>query len=321
MKLLALRQVTRAYLSSRTFSSTGQSFVDYQNELFNEEQTKQMSDIGRIEKIIVNVEGKPYHSTLSMNKNMSTPYNVAQHVSDWMTEKSALALVNSKYWDMHRPLEEDSSICFLTFTDPEPYQVNKAFWRTCSFLLGATIQNAFSENIKVMLHSFPSPTISSGSFVHDAQLSLNDWKPEPEELQCLSAEMVKFCSKNFPIERLQVSEKLALEIFRENEFKKQHIPDIARQSDGKVTLYRVGSHIDISKGPMVGNTSFLGRCSVTAVHRIETNDGELYRFQGVALPKGLLLNHFAYKIIQDRAAKLNAKQPVQGSKAELSMLS
>ena len=26
-----------------------------------------------------------------------------------------------------------------------------------------------------------------------------------------------------------------------------------------VTLYRVGDHVDISRGPMMGNTSFVGR--------------------------------------------------------------
>jgi len=33
-----------------------------------------------------------------------------------------------------------------------------------------------------------------------------------------------------------------------------------------VTLYRVGDHVDISGGPMIGDTSFLGRrCSIVAV--------------------------------------------------------
>jgi hypothetical protein len=32
-----------------------------------------------------------------------------------------------------------------------------------------------------------------------------------------------------------------------------------------VVLYRVGDHIDLSRGPMVGDTSFVGKCTVTAV--------------------------------------------------------
>lgn len=39
-------------------------------------------------------------------------------------------------------------------------------------------------------------------------------------------------------------------------------------TDNKIVLYRIGDHIDISRGPMVGNTSFLGRCTVSAVSLI-----------------------------------------------------
>ncbi|XP_014281053.1 large ribosomal subunit protein mL39 [Halyomorpha halys] len=295
-------------LSCRQAFYSSSSIVQNQNELFNNELERQTSDIGRIEKITVNVQGKIKNETFSMNKHLSTPFNVAQHISKWMMEKSALALIdNSKVWDMHRPLEDDCTLRFLSFTDEDPYHVNNAFWRTCSFLLGAVIQNAFNDSIKVTLHSFPSPQITSGSFVHDAMVSLDDWKPSSDELRCLSADLLKLSLKELPIERLTVQEQLALEIFSENKFKLQHIPDISKNSGGKVTLYRVGSHIDISKGPMVSNTSLIGRCSITSVHPIETDDGKLYRFQGIALPKGLLLNHFAYKILEDRSTKLNTK--------------
>lgn len=35
--------------------------------------------------------------------------------------------------------------------------------------------------------------------------------------------------------------------------------------DKKVILYRIGDHIDISRGPMIGNTDLLGRCTIAAV--------------------------------------------------------
>lgn len=64
--------------------------------------------------------------------------------------------------------------------------------------------------------------------------------------------------------------------------------------------------MDISKGPMVGNSGLMGRATVSAVHKLTDApvDG-LYRFQGIALPKGILLNHFAYGILENRAKKLN----------------
>ncbi|KAK9501048.1 hypothetical protein O3M35_002170 [Rhynocoris fuscipes] len=293
-------------LFSNRWYSVSKSSIEKQNELFDEECLRQRNAIGRIEKIEVEYEGIPGARKLLLNKGLSTPYNVATHISEWLMRDSALALIDGEtLWDMHRPLEDSCTLKLLRFNDEDPFHVNKAFWKFCSFLLGATINNAFLESVKVDLHSFPSPQITSGSFVYDAYLSLPDWKPTPSELRVLSAEMVTLASRELPVERLQVSEDIAKEIFTENRFKQAQIPKIASSSGGQITLYRMGTHIDISKGPLIGNSSLVGRCTITAVHQIQSDDGPLYRFQGVALPRGLMLNHFAYKILEDRAMKLN----------------
>lgn len=96
-------------------------------------------------------------------------------------------------------------------------------------------------------------------------------------------------------------------LFQDNPFKSEQIPSIVKDSDNdRVTLYRLGDHVDISKGPMVSNSGLMGRVTVTAVHKLADGpvDG-LYRFQGIALPKGIMLNHFAYSILEKRAKKLN----------------
>jgi hypothetical protein len=36
-------------------------------------------------------------------------------------------------------------------------------------------------------------------------------------------------------------------------------------SDNKIILYRMGTHVDISRGPLISNTDIIGRCTVTAV--------------------------------------------------------
>ena len=101
---------------------------------------------------------------------------------------------------------------------------------------------------------------------------------------------------------------LLIEQLQENGYKVSQIPSIAgSSSDGSsVTLYRLGDHVDISPGPMVADTSFLGRrCTVPVAHKISHNAAKLYRFQGVALPKEVYLNHFAFNILEKRASRLN----------------
>ena len=71
--------------------------------------------------------------------------------------RSALAMVNGTLWDMHKPLEEESTIELLHFHADDPFHVNRVFWRSCSFMLGYACDSVFSEHIPVQLHSFPPP--------------------------------------------------------------------------------------------------------------------------------------------------------------------
>ncbi|XP_041978423.1 39S ribosomal protein L39, mitochondrial [Aricia agestis] len=290
--------------------------IERRHHLFTLEKKRQLDKVGRIEKIEVNYKGIPNDCTLVMNKDLSTPYDCARHLSEWHADSSALAVINdSVYWDMHRPLTENCTLQFQNFTVPEPQQVNKAFWRTCSLLLGACASVAFKDTVPVKLHSFPGPDIRSGSFIYDIDLpTLDNWVPTAQELQTLSAEYVLLSRKCLPIERLDVSEELALEMFKDNEHKAGQIPSIAR-ANGKVTLYKVDKHVDISKGPMISHTGLIGKLTIASVHQIPgSEDGSLkrlYRFQGVALPTGVILNHFTFSILQERAKKLNsARSPL-----------
>lgn len=118
--------------------------------------------------------------------------------------------------------------------------------------------------------------------------------------------MTKLASEALKIERLDVSQEIALEMFKENPFKREQLPNISSQSNGIVTLYRVGDHIDISRGPMISNTSFVGRNKIAAAHKVSTSTDQhnIYRVQGVALPSNLSVSAFAFDILANRASKL-----------------
>lgn len=79
--------------------------------------------------------------------------------------------------------------------------------------------------------------MKSGSFVYDAELSnLPEWSPTDNELLILSASMIKLAQKSYKFDRLSVSEELALNIFQDNKFKKEQIPNIVQQSVGNYSL-------------------------------------------------------------------------------------
>jgi large subunit ribosomal protein L39 len=111
--------------------------------------------------------------------------------------------------------------------------------------------------------------------------------------------MIKLSRKKLHFERLEVDVDLALEIFQDNKYKFQQIPEIAQSSvNGRtICMYRIGDFIDISKGPMMTHTGHLNKCTITAVHPLpQCNEisETLYRLQGVALPSGFLVRLMIY---------------------------
>lgn len=287
--------------------------------LFDEEEKRQRSLVGRVQKAEVRYEGVPENATLVMNQHLSTPHDCAKHLSDAILQKAALAEVDGQPWDMHRPLTAEScSLRYLYFRDADPFSVNKAFWRSCSLMLGAVVEEAFKDQYYVQLHSFPSPNVRSGSYVYDVQLPLNSWQPSDQELRVLSGMMRRLAQRELPFRRLEVPQQLALEMFADNEFKRSQVPSIAQQSESgdRVTVYRCGDHVDLSRGPAISHTGLLGRCSICAVHQIDSDSGPLYRFQGVALPSDLMLNYFAYGLLEDRARQLNTTRSLAAGRSE-----
>jgi large subunit ribosomal protein L39 len=297
----------------RCFST--QEVIEHRNRLFNSEQKRQRENVGRIEKIEVRYLGLPSNETLFMNKNLSTPFNCAQHFSEAVCENAVLALINGKkLWDINRPLEESCTLQLLHFKSQDPNLVNQAFWRTCSFLLGGVLQRILKENTGLHLHSFPWPSIKSGSFVHDISLNVDNWNPSAQDLKSIAIEMMKFATENHDIERLEVSHEIALEMFKDNPFKREQLPNISNQNKGVITLYRAGDHIDISKGPMISSTKYISKVQIPSIHKITKEDSNLYRVQGIALPTGFTLSAYAFDILGKRAKRLNTMNlPVESA--------
>lgn len=184
------------------------------SQLFDEEKRRQRSELGRIEKIEVKYKSAADEVVMAMNRNISTPHDCAKHISEGVAKMSAIASVDGNVWDMHRPFTGDCELQLVTMQSPSMRTVNHAFWRTCSFILGAVADNAFKDNVNVHLHSFPIPMITSGSFTYDVFIDLPDWRPTDSELRAMSALFVKLSNNELPLERLEVPGSIALDIFQ-----------------------------------------------------------------------------------------------------------
>jgi large subunit ribosomal protein L39 len=152
---------------------TNDEIRSHRLRIFNNERQTQMERIRRVEKIEVNVQDPIQSTKLLMNKNLSTPYHCAQHISSVLVDRSCLALIDDQQiWDMNRPLENDCTLKFLHFMEEKCEEQNRAYWRTCSFIIGYILETAFKSNYNVELCSFPPPQFQYGSFAYDVKLNL-----------------------------------------------------------------------------------------------------------------------------------------------------
>ncbi|KAK9890968.1 hypothetical protein WA026_013305 [Henosepilachna vigintioctopunctata] len=58
---------------------------------------------------------------------------------------------------------------------------------------------------------------------------------------------------------------------------------------------------------MVTNTNHIGRVTIANVIKLETDieGAPIYRFQGVSLPSSIILDHYAYGLLEERAKEKN----------------
>uniref|UniRef100_A0A5S6QXM1 TGS domain-containing protein n=1 Tax=Trichuris muris TaxID=70415 RepID=A0A5S6QXM1_TRIMR len=289
------------------------------NSLFEKEKVRQQNLIGLMEKIEVRIcdqktlgSGRSEEAViLAMNKDVSTPFDCALHISRVVADRAALALVNGIPWDMRRPLPSDCDLKFLFYTDENPFIVNKAYWRTCSLILGYILETSFKQEVTVTLHSWPAVDISSGSFVYDVDFGKHHgWQPSEKDFRMLShVPPAELRNKDLPIERLDVDASVAGKIFEDNRFKSEQVQSMAstmKRGNKKIPIYRMGDHVDISRGPMISSTAQLGFYSVTAFHYYSTDHfGPLCRVQGVSVPFTQRINSWAWEVVCHNSKTMN----------------
>nr|XP_020851608.1 39S ribosomal protein L39, mitochondrial [Phascolarctos cinereus] len=300
---------TRFIATAPSFQLSTTEAAKMRNELFDREKKRQLSLNPRTEKIEVKHVGKSDPGAIFlMNKNLSTPYNCAMHLSEWYCKKSILALVDGQPWDMNKPLTKSCEIKFLTFKDEDPEEVNKAYWRSCAMMMGCVIERAFKDEYTVTLVRVPEIPVVAGAFCYDVILDkrLDEWIPTPEHLCSFTKDAHALISRDLLFETLDVEAKLALEIFQHNKYKMQFIEEKASQNPERIVkLNRFGDFVDVSEGPLISRTSICFQYEVSAVHDLQGAQlDRLRRFQGLSLPVHLRAHHTIWHKLLERSRKI-----------------
>lgn len=266
------------------------SYISDRIKLFDELKAEYDAEIEAKEKA-------PIKITLPDGKEVdgmawsTTPYQIAQSISQGLADNSVIAKVNGKLWDLDRILECDTKLELLKFEQIEGQQV---FWHSSAHILGEAMEQHYGGCLCY------GPPIEEGfyydMFLEDRQVSSNDFK----NLETLVKKALK---QKQQFIRLEMKKEDLLKMFAYNPFKVRMIN--TKVTTPTTTVYRCGPLIDLCRGPHVRHTGKVKALAVTknsATYWEGNCEAEsLQRIYGISFPNDKQLKE--WKHIQEEAAK------------------
>jgi len=109
----------------------------------------------------------------------------------------------------------------------------------------------------------------------------------PEDLKKIEEEMKKIIKQNNKFERIELDEKKAKEMFRDNKYKLELIDDFVKEGD-KLSAYKEGDFIDLCRGPHAKSAGEIKGFKLTKISsaywRGDSKRESLQRIYGIAFP-------------------------------------
>lgn len=202
----------------------------------------------------------------------TSPYQISRELG--LLDTVLVARVNGQLWDLHRPLEGDTELEFLALDHTEAKAV---YWHSSAHVLGAAMEQLYGG----LLCSGPS---TENGFFYDMYL---EGRPVPSghfpELERVCRSMME---EKLPFERVEVTRRDLLELFKYNKFKLRFIEDKVKSPTA--TVYRCGSLVDLCRGPHITHTGLINALRIVqsaGVHWGGDPDKEpLHRIHAVSFP-------------------------------------
>ncbi|XP_064108748.1 threonine--tRNA ligase 1, cytoplasmic-like isoform X1 [Macrobrachium nipponense] len=221
----------------------------------------------------------------------TTPFEIAQGISQGLAENTVVAKVNGVVWDLDRPFEGNSTLELLKFDSDEAKAV---FWHSSAHILGEALERVYGG------HLCYGPPIEEGYYydfhTDGAGVSNLDF-PGIEDV------MKKITKEKQPFERLEMKKSRLVEMFKYNQFKVRILNEKVKTET--TTVYRCGPLIDLCRGPHVRHTGKIKAFTVTknssAYWEGKSDAESLQRVYGISFPDPKQLKE--WKHFQEEAAK------------------
>jgi threonyl-tRNA synthetase len=228
----------------------------------------------------------------------TTPGQLLKHVPKDLASEVVVAKVGGTLWDLDRPLEKDSKVSYLKFSDPEGREV---FWHSSAHVLGEACEHEYG-----CLLSHGPPT--QQGFFYDMALEKGRAVVEAE-WPSLENKAKKYFKDKQAFERLEVSKENLLKMFAYSKYKTHYINKFVPDGESS-TVYRNGSLVDLCQGPHIQNTRKIAAFKImknsSAYFMGDQANDSLQRIHGVAFPTKEGLKEYEHML--EEAAKRDHKE-------------
>ncbi len=218
-----------------------------------------------------------------------TGYQIAQSISNRLADDVLAVKFNDTIRDLHRSIEEDGNVKFLTFDDKEGKEV---YWHSSSHLMAHAVQENFPE-----AKFGVGPAIDSG-FYYD--IDINTQLSE-DHLKLIEDKMIELSKSDTRFEREELSQKEAIEFFKTkgDQYKVELLSEMDETKE-KISIYKEGSFTDLCRGPHLpnpGKIKFVKLLNISGSYwRGDEKNKQLQRIYGITFPKKKMLDDYLFML-------------------------
>ena len=171
----------------------------------------------------------------------SSILEVAKKISEGLARVATAGEVDGKIKDLRYELEEDCNLVIHTFESD--LEGKKAYWHTSSHIMAQAVKRLFPD-VKFAI----GPAIDEGFYYDfDVEQPFTD-----EDKEKIEEEMKKIIKENISIERFSLSRKEALELMKDQPYKKELIEELPEGEE--ISFYKQGDFTDLCAGPHLEST-------------------------------------------------------------------
>ena len=217
-------------------------------------------------------------------------HDAALLISEGLARNSLAYKLNGELFDLYTPIKESGEFAIITSKSEEAKDI-----------LNHSAAHLMAEAISLLYKGVKfgvGPAIEEG-FYYD--VDFNGYVLKEEDLAKIEAKMKELSKKNEYIVRKNVSKEEALEIFKNDEYKKELINEL----EGNISIYKQGEYVDLCRGPHVPSTGFIKYFHLDniagAYWRGDSKNKQLTRIYGVASFSKEELEHILF--IREEAKK------------------